>query len=67
MTMANIEETKINFFDYKRYEEQKQLFEKREDEQIIEARFDPLEWKQEVDRVFLDLANIEKELEVIKN
>ena len=61
--MANIEETKINFFDYKRYEEQKQLFEKREDEQIIEARFDPLEWKQEVDRVFLDLANIEKRRE----
>ena len=45
VTMANIEETKINFFDHKRYEEQKQLFEKPEEEQIIEARFDPLEWK----------------------
>lgn len=42
------------------------MFEKPEEEQIIEARFDPVDWKQEVDRVYLDLANIEKEIELIK-
>ena len=34
---------------------------------ILEAAVDPLEWKQELDRVYRDLVNIEKELEVLRN
>jgi hypothetical protein len=63
-TQGKIEETKINFFDPKGYDEQ--LFEKPEDEQILEARFDPVEWKAEVDHVYSDLVAIEKDLELIK-
>ena len=39
---------------------------KPEDEKILETRIDPLEWKQEMDRVYTDLVNIEKEIEVTK-
>ena len=39
---------------------------KPEDEKILETRIDPLEWKQEIDRVYTDLVNIEKEIEVTK-
>ena len=39
---------------------------KPEDERILETRIDPLEWKQEIDRVYRDLVNIEKEIEVMK-
>jgi len=63
---GQIEETKINFFDPSKYEEQEALFEKPAEDQIIEAKCDPLEWKQEIDRVYLDLVNIEKDLELIK-
>lgn len=65
MTQGNIEETKINFFDPKSYEDGT-LFEKPEEEQILEARFDPVEWKAEVDKVYMDLVGIEKDLELIK-
>lgn len=65
MTQGNIEETKINFFDPKSYEDET-LFEKPEEEQILEARFDPVEWKAEVDKVYMDLVGIEKDLELIK-
>jgi len=62
------EVTKINFFN----PESKDigLYEipiKPEDERILETRIDPLEWKQEIDRVYRDLVNIEKEIEVMKN
>lgn len=33
---------------------------------MLETRIDPLEWKQEIDRVYNDLVNIEKEIEVAK-
>ena len=62
------EETKINFFNSEQpniglYE----MPEKREEDRILETRIDPLEWKQEIDRVYKDLVNIEKEIEVLKN
>jgi hypothetical protein len=40
--------------------------EKPEDDAIIEAQIDPLEWNKEVDRVYIDLVNIEKEIEILK-
>lgn len=40
--------------------------EKPEDDQIIEAKIDPEEWRREVDRVYKDLDNIEKDIELIK-
>ena len=62
------EETKVNFFnpsgkDIGLYE----IGNKPEEERILETRIDPLEWKQEIDRVYRDLVNIEKEIEVLKN
>lgn len=64
ITQANIEETKINFFDAKAYEGGLDV--KPEEEKILEARFDPVEWKAEVDTVYMDLVGIEKDLELIK-
>ena len=61
------EVTKINFFNPERKDIG--LYEipiKPEDERILETRIDPLEWKQEIDRVYRDLVNIEKEIEVMK-
>jgi hypothetical protein len=62
------EDTKVNFYnpenkDIGLYE----IPNKPEDERILETRIDPLEWKQEIDRVYRDLVNIEKEIEVMKN
>ena len=62
------EETRVNFFnpsgkDIGLYE----LHKKPEEERILETKIDPLEWKQEIDRVYRDLVNIEKEIEVLKN
>lgn len=62
------EDTKVNFFnpdnkDIGLYD----MGSKPEDERILETRIDPLEWKQELDRVYRDLVNIEKEIEVMKN
>lgn len=61
------EDTKVNFFspegkDIGLYE----IPVKPEDEWILETKIDPLEWKQELDRVYRDLVNIEKEVEVLK-
>ena len=39
---------------------------KNEEDEIIEARIDPLEWNKEVDRVYRDLVNIEKDIEILK-
>ena len=52
------EETKMNFFD----PQEEQL---DEDQKIIETRIDPLEWKQEIDRVYRDLVNLEKDIEIL--
>ncbi len=41
------------------------LFEKPEEDQIIEAKCDPLEWKQEVERIEVDLMMMHKEIELI--
>lgn len=62
------EETKVNFFNPS--EKDIGLYEipnKPEEERILETKIDPLEWKQEIDRVYRDLVNIEKEIEVLKN
>lgn len=63
---GKIEETKINFFNANKYEEQQMLFEKPEEDKIIEAKCDPLEWKHEVDRLEGDLRQIEKDIELSK-
>ena len=62
------ETTRVNFFnpenkDIGLYD----IPNKPEDERILETKIDPLEWKQELDRVYRDLVNIEKEIEVLKN
>jgi hypothetical protein len=38
--------------------------EKPEEYRILETKIDPLEWKQEVERVFRHLESIEKEVEI---
>ena len=37
---------------------------KADDQKILETRIDPLEWKQEIDRVYQDLSNLEKDIEI---
>lgn len=64
ITRGKIEETKIGFFNPSRYEEQEALFEKAEENQILQAQLDPLEWRLEVETVVQDLRNIEKEIEL---
>ena len=60
------EETKMNFFDANA---ERGLYEldKAEEDLIIEAKVDPLEWNKELDRVYKDLVNIEKDIEILKN
>lgn len=62
----NGEETKINFFDPSQYQDMKMPYniEKEEDDYILEGKIDPLEWRKEIDRVYLDLDNIDKEIEL---
>lgn len=66
--MSNVEETKINFFDPHKYHDGKLPYniEKDEDNLILEAKIDPDEWRKEIDRVFNDLDNIEKDIELNK-
>jgi ElaB/YqjD/DUF883 family membrane-anchored ribosome-binding protein len=67
------QETKINFFDpndegLNQSEMPGLMYEvpdKAEDQKILETRIDPLEWKQEIDRVYQDLANLEKDIEIL--
>lgn len=40
------------------------MFEKAEENQILEAQLDPLEWRLEVETVYKELQNIEKEIEL---
>lgn len=65
---GNRGDTRMNFFD----PEAKDIGlydidSKPEEERILETKIDPLEWKQEIDRVYRDLVNIEKEIEVMKS
>lgn len=64
ITLGNIEETKIGFFNPHRHQEQELLFEKAEENAILHAQLDPLEWRIEVDAVEKELLNIEKEIEL---
>ena len=68
MQNQNIEETKINFFDASKYDPDDLVYdmEKPEDDQIIEGKIDPEEWRKEIDRVYSDLDNIERDIELIK-
>jgi hypothetical protein len=66
------EETKINFFDAQAYDmgqfEVKGKYEipdKPDEYKIIDACIDPLEWKLEIDRVYKELANLEKDIEIL--
>jgi multidrug resistance efflux pump len=34
---------------------------------MIEARFDPVDWRAELERVYLDLAEIEKDMMQARN
>ena len=65
MQSGNIEETKINFFDPSMYGEQEAPYEKPVEDQIIVARFDPVDWRAELDRVYMDLAAIEKDTQIV--
>lgn len=64
------EETKINFFNPEKHTnvEAKTGLDASDhlQEGVLETRIDPLEWKQEIDRVYNDLNNIEKEIEVAR-
>ena len=62
MGAMNIEETKINFFDPSAYGELEAPYEKPAEDLIIEARFDPVDWRAELDRVYMDLVAIEKDV-----
>ena len=61
------DKTEMNFFDPESKDIGLYDIEaKPEDEKILETRIDPLEWKQEIDRVYTDLVNIEKEIERVQ-
>lgn len=62
---GNIEETKINFFDPSMYGEQQAPYEKPAEDQIIVARFDAVDWRAELDRVYMELASIEKDTQLV--
>ena len=63
------EETKMNFFEPSAADNVEAAIGMESEhvqENIMETAVDPLEWKQELDRVYKDLVNIEKEIEVAK-
>lgn len=70
-SLHRAEDTKVNFFDPDPYGRQVSglydIPDKPEEDKILETKIDPLEWKQEIDRVYRDLVNIEKEIEILKN
>lgn len=55
------EETKVNFFNPKHFEE-----EETEEHKILETKVDPLEWNKELDRVYRELDKIEQEVDILK-
>ena len=64
----NLEDTKINFFDPSKYKdiEEELVYEKKEEDQMIEGKVDPQEWRKEVERVYRDLDNIERDVQLIR-
>jgi ElaB/YqjD/DUF883 family membrane-anchored ribosome-binding protein len=66
-------ETKMNFFDphaegINQAEMPGMMYlvpDKTEDQKILNTGIDPLEWKQEIDRVYQDLSNLEKDIEIL--
>ena len=48
--IGTIEETKMNFFNHHNHQEDEN--EENEDRKITEAHVDPIEWKEEIDRVY---------------
>ena len=69
MLHRGAEETKINFFDPKTRDDDDDEEAKNEekiDNQIIEGKIDPGEWKKEIERVYWELDNIEKDIELNK-
>lgn len=62
--ISNREDTKINFFDPNAYEEDEEETAEKIDHQILEGKIDPAEWRKEIERVYIDLDNIEKEIEL---
>jgi len=65
MQHRGAEETKINFFDPNGNREEEEEEEKEAlDNQILEGKIDPAEWKKEIDRVYFELDTIEKEIEL---
>ncbi len=68
MIRNNVEETKINFFDpnaFRRDEDEEEgQAGDAVDHQILEGKIDPGEWKKEMERVYQDLDNIEKDIEL---
>lgn len=66
------EETKTGFYQVKKLPAEKggeELYEmeKPEEDQIIEGRIDPVDWKRELENQEEELDNIEKEVELIRS
>lgn len=63
-----LEDTKINFFDASNYQNDDLVYDmaKPEDDQIMETKVDPEEWRKEVEKVYKDLDNIERDIELQK-
>ena len=59
---ATAEETKMNFYDPAMYADYQ--LEKEEEDQILEGKIDPIEWMKELDRVYGELDNIQKDVEL---
>lgn len=70
--VSNLEETKSSFYPGGRFQingeggDDLYDLDKPEEDHILEGKIDPIEWKQEIDRVYADLDNVEKDLEVIR-
>ena len=49
-----MEETKSNFYDPSAYIDNDKLYsmEKNEEDEILEGKIDPIEWKREMDRAY---------------
>ena len=47
------------------YGEAEAPYEKPMEDQIMEARFDPVDWRNELDRVYMDLVAVEKDVQLM--
>ncbi len=61
---VSLEETKSSF--YPQGGKYNQDEDKPEEEQILQGKIDPVEWKREMENVYQDMDNIEKEIELIR-